>query len=263
MPFIDVNGISLYYERHGKGVPLLNISGTGGDLRRTRPDLSPLNKYFDVVHFDQRGMGQSSKPDIDYSMADYADDALGLMDSLGWETAHVVGTSFGGMVAMQMAVRHSDRMLGLVLNATSPGGLLPSFPLDQLLKLDGEARIELRLGLLDNRWDPGADDPIPGLGRIYDWLIEDHRRQKSAEELIGERRQLAARATFDVSHLLHHIDVPTLVCAGEFDDLAPLKNSQAIANGIRNSQLQFFQGGHLFLLQDKSAMKAIIEFLDG
>ncbi|MEZ5340005.1 MAG: alpha/beta hydrolase [Acidimicrobiales bacterium] len=108
MPFVDVNGIEIYYERYGAGVPLLNISGTGNDLRQSRPDLSPLNKYFDVVHYDQRGLGQSSKPDVEYTMADYANDAAGLMKALGWQQAHVVGTSFGGMVAMHLAIRHSD-----------------------------------------------------------------------------------------------------------------------------------------------------------
>ncbi|MEZ5340006.1 MAG: hypothetical protein R2706_00725 [Acidimicrobiales bacterium] len=68
---------------------------------------------------------------------------------------------------------------------------MPSFPLDELAKLDEEARIEMRLGLLDNRWDPGADDPIPGLGKIYDIMIEQSRATKSDEVLAGERRQLA------------------------------------------------------------------------
>ncbi|MEZ5340007.1 MAG: alpha/beta hydrolase [Acidimicrobiales bacterium] len=66
-----------------------------------------------------------------------------------------------------------------------------------------------------------------------------------------------------MSHQLHHITVPTLVCAGEFDDLAPIKISEALAAGIPNAKLRVFQGGHLFMLQDRTAMKEIIEFLDG
>lgn len=263
MPFIEVNGIELYYERYGKGVPLLNISGSSGDLRVTRPDLSPLNKHFDVVHYDQRGAGQSAKPDTEYTMSDYANDAAAMIEAMGWPWAHVVGTSFGGMVATNLAIRHPHLVQRLVLKCTSPGGLLPSFPLDELKKLDSEAQLELRLGLYDNRWDPGADDPIPGLGPIYDMIIEGARQPKSEAQLIGEARQLAARAGHDVSHQLHHIEAETLVCAGEYDDLAPLPNSQALANGIKNATLEVFQGGHFFWLQDRSAMKAIIEFLDG
>lgn len=263
MPFLEVNGIEIYYERFGQGAPLLNISGSGGDLRLSHPDLSPLNRHFDVVHYDQRGVGQSSKPDIDYTMSDYANDAAAMIKAMGWDWAYVMGTSFGGMVATNLAIHHSHLVRRLVLNCTSPGGLLPSFPLHELKKLDVEAQLELRLGLLDNRWDPGADDPIPGLGAIYDILIEQSRQPKTAEQLAGEARQLAARAGHDVAKQLHHIESPTLVCAGEYDDLAPVRNSEALADGIPNAELAVFQGGHLFLLQDRDAMKRIIEFLQG
>src|ERR1700721_1990512 len=100
MPTAKLPTIELYYERAGAGPPLLFISGTGGDLR-VKPNVldGPLPKAFDLLAYDQRGLGRSAKPDIDYSMADYGDDAAALMDSLGWASAKVVGVSFGGMVA--------------------------------------------------------------------------------------------------------------------------------------------------------------------
>ncbi|MGI9597950.1 MAG: alpha/beta fold hydrolase [Acidimicrobiales bacterium] len=263
MPFIEINGLDLYYERHGTGPPLLNIGGSGGDLRRSKPERSPLNEHFDVVHYDQRGLGRTSKPAGPYSMDDYADDAAALIAAVGWESAHVVGTSFGGMVGMNLAIRHSRRVDRLVLNCTSPGGLLPSFPLHELEKLDVEAAIEIKLGLLDSRWDPGADDPIPGLGSLYDTIIERMRATPDPEMKRGSRLQLEARADHDCSARLHHIAAPTLVCAGEYDDQAPLANSMALVNGIDNAKLQVFQGGHLFLIQDRSTFETIVEFLLG
>lgn len=262
MPFLEINGLDLYYERHGAGPPLLNLSGSGGDLRNTRPDRSPLNKSFDVVHYDQRGLGQTSKPEGPYSMADYADDAAAVMTAMGWDTAHVVGTSFGGMVALNLALRHSERIGKMVLNCTSPGGLLPSFPLEELEKLDTEAAIELRLGLLDSRWNPAADDPIPGIGSMYDVMIERMRTEVDPEAKRGSLLQLEARSHHDVSRQLHHISAPTLVCAGEFDDQAPVANSMALVEGIEDARLKVFQGGHLFLIQDRSAFGYIIDFLD-
>ena len=263
MPFLELNGLDLYYERHGSGPPLLNISGSGGDLRRSRPDRSPLNKAFDVVHYDQRGLGQTSKPAGPYSMADYADDAVAVMEAMGWESANVVGTSFGGMVALNMAIHHSERIDKMVLNCTSPGGLLPSFQLHELEKLDAEASIELRLGLLDSRWNPAADDPIPGLGMFYDAMIERMRVEPDPETKRGALLQLEARAGHDVSRKLHHITAETLVCAGEYDDQAPVQNSMALVDGIANARLKVFQGGHLFLIQDRSAFRYIIDFLEG
>lgn len=261
MPFLGINGLDLYYERHGAGPPLLHISGSGGDLRRARPERSPLNKSFDVVHYDQRGLGQTSKPEGPYSMADYADDAAALMTAVGWDVAHVVGTSFGGMVALNLALRHPERIDKMVLNCTSPGGLLPSFPLEELEKLDTEAAIELRLGLLDSRWNPAADDPIPGIGPLYDVMIERMRAEVEPEAKRGSLLQLEARSQHDVSRQLHHITTPTLVCAGEFDDQAPVANSVALVEGIPDARLKVFQGGHLFLIQDHSAFGSIVDFL--
>ena len=194
-------------------------------------------------------------------MADYADDAAAVIEAVGWESAHIVGTSFGGMVALHLAIDHRARVARMVLNCTSPGGPRPSFPLHTLLDLDTEAAIELKLGLLDSRWDPGADDPIPGLGSFYDVLIERMRVEPDPEVARGSRLQLEARADHDVSGKLDQIAVPTLVCAGEFDDQAPLVNAQALADGIDDAELQIFQGGHLFLLQDRTAFPAIVEFL--
>lgn len=261
MPFIEINGLDLYYERYGSGPPLLNISGSGGDLRRSVPARSPLNKHFDVVHYDQRGLGQTSIPDGPYTMDQYADDAAAVIAAMGWESAHVMGTSFGGMVALNLAIRHAEVVDRLVLNCTSPGGLLPSFPIHELEKLDIEAAIEVKLGLFDSRWNPAADDPIPGFGPFYDIMIERMRATPDPETKRGALLQLEARAEHDVSRLLHHIEAPTFVCAGEYDDQAPVTNSVALVDGIPNARLKVFQGGHFFLLQDRTAYPAIVDFL--
>ncbi|MGI9616419.1 MAG: alpha/beta fold hydrolase [Acidimicrobiales bacterium] len=263
MPRLEINGLDLYYERHGAGPPLLNVSGSGGDLRNSRPERSPLNDHFDVVHYDQRGLGRTSTPDGPYTMDQYSDDAAALIEAVGWERAHVVGTSFGGMVALNLAIDHPERVAKTVLNCTSPGGPLPSFPLHTLAELDIEAAIELKLGLLDSRWDPGADDPIPGLGSFYDVLIERMRIEPDPEVARGSRLQLEARADHDVSRKLHQVASQTLVCAGEYDDQAPLANAQFLADGIAGAKLEVFQGGHLFLMQDRAAFPTIIEFLQG
>ena len=78
----QANGLDIYYERGGHGEPLLFISGTGGDLRRKPNQFdSPLAAAFDLICYDQRGLGQTAKPDGDYTMAQYADDAAGLLDA--------------------------------------------------------------------------------------------------------------------------------------------------------------------------------------
>ncbi|MEZ5227292.1 MAG: alpha/beta hydrolase [Acidimicrobiales bacterium] len=165
MPFIDVDGLQMYYEMHGdpEAPPVLMISGTGNDLRWSQPDRNPINKAGYVCHFDQRGLGQTDKPDGPYTMAQYADDAAGLAAALGWSRCHVVGTSFGGMVALNLVQRHPDLVDRLVLNCTSPGGDHASFPLHTLTDLPPDELLDRRMRLTDGRYDPDADEPLPGI----------------------------------------------------------------------------------------------------
>lgn len=262
MPRVNANGLDIYYELHGDGPPVLNISGTGGDLRTMPAAANPLTNSFRVLSYDQRCLGQTTGGEhAEPTMADYADDAAALLDALGCEPPHVVGTSFGGMVALNLAVRRPDHIDRLVLNCTSPGGDHPSYPLHELSHLPpGEAFAE-RMRITDRRWDPDAPEPMPGLGAFYDLFAAQASTERSPEAEAGLRRQLAARAGHDVVESLPTIEHPTLVCAGRWDDLAPLANSELLAERIPDARLEVFDGGHLFLLQDRTAFPAIAGFL--
>lgn len=264
MPVTRANGLEIYYEVHGDGPPVLNISGTGGDLRRLPPSLNPLTERFTLLSYDQRGLGQTSGGgDGDWTMADYADDAAALLAALGWDHAGVVGTSFGGMVALNLALRRPELVDRLVLCCTSPGGTHPSYPLHELAASDaGDAELfARRMRLYDRRWDPERSEPIPGLGAFYDLVASEARRPLEPAAARGLRHQLLARAGHDVVDALPQIDIPTLVCAGRHDDLAPLDNSEFLAEQIPGARLEVFDGGHLFLVQDRTAFPAIGEFL--
>jgi 3-oxoadipate enol-lactonase len=256
-------GIDLYHEYHGveDGARVLNISGTGADLRRDFADRSPLNKAFRVLSYDQRGLGQSGRPDCTYTMDQYADDAAALIEHAGWDRCHVIGASFGGMVALNLAVRHPHLIDRLVLSCTSPGGAHPSYPLHEMGKLEPEAVFAQRMRLTDARWDPDAHEPIPGLGPFYDVMVERLRTTPPPEELDGLFRQIGARACHDVEANLSAITHETLVCAGEYDLMAPMANSELLAETMPNTRLAVFNGGHFFPLQDRTAYPTMIEFL--
>lgn len=265
MAFATVRGIEIYYEIHGDGPCVLNISGSGNDLRNSQPDKDPLNKNFTVLHYDQRWLGQTTGGATSTTMADYADDGAALARAIGWDRCHVVGTSFGGMVALNLVVRHQELVDRLVLRCTSPGGSLPSYPLHELSTLEPMDQLEARLRLFDSRYDAEADEPIPGLGgyvRMARAQTEAQiKRGDSSETLAGAQRQLEARRHHDVEGSLGSITSPTLVCAGRFDEIAPLDNSYALHAGIGGSTLEIFEGGHAFMLQDRSAAQAVKVFL--
>jgi 3-oxoadipate enol-lactonase len=99
MPVIRIRDIDAYFEVHGEGQRVVLINGTGGDLRANPArGRGPLERNYQVLMYDERGLGRTTKPDVAYTMADYADDCVALMDAVGWDTAHVMGISFGGML---------------------------------------------------------------------------------------------------------------------------------------------------------------------
>lgn len=266
MPFKHLPELELrlYYELHGDpaSAKVLVISGSGGDLRHSRPGSSPLNQSGYCCHYDQRGLGQSDKPAGPYTMADYADDAAALARALGWPRCHVVGTSFGGMVALHLAVRHPSLVDRLVLACTSPGGAFASFPLETLSGLPAETRRERVLSLFDSRYDRDAEQPFPDLSRrAFETYTAGLTIERQGPALDGYLCQLAARQRHDVTGALALIRQPTLICAGAFDRVAPLSNSRFMADHMPDATLQIFEGGHLFMMQDRRAFPRIGHFL--
>ncbi|MBU1378358.1 MAG: alpha/beta hydrolase [Alphaproteobacteria bacterium] len=265
MPNATLNGLTFHFERAGSGPPLLFISGTGGDLR-TQPNVfaSPLARTFDLLAYDQRGLGRTDKPDVPYSMADYADDAAALLDHVGWDEALVMGASFGGMVAQELALRHPARVKRLVLACTSPGGEGgASFPFHDIEHLKGEDRARHMIPISDVRRDAAWAATHPA---DYEKLVELGSADPFAGEpgrAEGAHRQLEARRDHDTWDRLPQIACPTLIAAGRYDGIALPSAQEKMAARIPGAALQWFEGGHLFMLQDRAAYPAMIAFLNG
>ena len=265
MPVAPLGAIDLYHERAGEGPPLLFISGTGGDLRN-KPNVfdGPLAKRFDVLAYDQRGLGRSAKPDLPYTMANYADDAAALLEHVGWAGARVVGVSFGGMVAQELALRHPAKVERLVLACTSPGGAGgASYPFHEIQHLKGEARAKHLIPISDTRRDEAWAKANPD---AYAQFIAMGAADLYADEpghAMGARRQLEARAAHDTWDRLPDIACPVMIAAGRYDGIALPETQERMAARIPGASLRFFEGGHLFMLQDRTATPAIAEFLEG
>jgi 3-oxoadipate enol-lactonase len=261
MTTLQANGIEIYFERGGEGPPLLFISGSGGDLRNKPNQFdSPLAAAFELLCYDQRGLGQTEKPPGAYCMADYADDAAGLLDALGIEQIPVIGVSFGGMVAQEFALRHGDRISAMVLACTSAGGSGgASYPLHELQSLPPQERAAAHLKVADLRHTDEwiAANPEAWQKRLA--LSMGAFREDRDET--GAQKQLEARRYHDTFERLPELKMPVLLAGGEYDGIAPVSNMQQLNLQIPGSELQLFEGGHMFLIQDKKAYPAIIDWL--
>ena len=263
MSIISTKELDIYFERSASKAngPLLYIGGTGGDLRNKPNQLdSPITKFFEVISYDQRGLGQTSKPPGQYSMQQYADDAANLLDELKLENIPVVGVSFGGMVAQELIKRHPRKVSKLVLACTSAGGYGgSSYPLHELELLEEEERLERFIMINDLRisesWILENEEQFNSL------KINSRNRNPFKPDPENLLKQLLARKDHNTFEDLRHIDIPVFLMGGKYDGIAPVSNMEAMHEEIKDSKLKFYEGGHLFMIQDKSAFQELIEWL--
>ena len=263
MAIISTKDLDIYFERSTPrpNGHLLFIGGTGGDLRNKPNQLdSPLSEHFEIISYDQRGLGKTSKPSGSYSMQQYADDAASLLDELHIDTIPVIGVSFGGMVAQEFIKRHPSRVSKLVLACTSSGGDGgSSYPLHELEELNEEEKLDLSIKINDLR--------------ITDaWIKQNKNLWQSIKEQAKNRnafkpqpryllKQLLARKDHNTYEDLDDINTPTFLLGGKYDGIAPVLNMEKMHQKIDNSKLEFYEGGHLFLIQDTKAFQDIINWL--
>ncbi|MGN6692905.1 MAG: alpha/beta fold hydrolase [Aquihabitans sp.] len=253
MERVVANGVALAYQREGSGPPLLFLNGSGMTVAGSGILRMPFVPEFDVVTFDHRAIGDSTVPDRPFDMADCAADALAVMDAVGWESCSVLGISFGGMVAQELAVTAPERVDRLALLCTSAGGAGgSSYPLHERAP---DATV------LDTRFTPEWLAEHPNDAALVAVLAERVLVEKAPEVVRGERMQLDARSRHDVWDRLDRITAPTIVAGGRFDGLAPFANSEAIASRIPGAELHGYAGGHAFFVQDPSAFPDVIAFL--
>ena len=253
---LTLGGATVRVATWGQGPPLLLLNGIGGNIEMWEP-LARRVPGRRLVMLDMPGTGESPALPVPLRMAGYARLVVRLLDQLGIEKTDVLGYSWGGALAQQLAHTAPSRVRSLVLAATMPGlgGQPPAPWVIALMATPARyySRTYLRVvAPLIFGSDPSkAADSESG-----------HARLRRPPSMVGYSQQLYAISGWSSRSWLRGLRVPALVVSGSHDPLIPQRNGRILSGTIPGAQLQMIDGGHLFLLeQPDEACRLISEFL--
>ena len=257
MPRIAAGDIQINYDVYGQGEPLLLIMGFGMPGIAWLP-LLPFLSGFRCIYFDNRGTGNSDKPEKSYTIPEMADDASNLLAALGIDKAKVYGVSMGGMIAQELVLRHPEQVEKVVLGCTMAGGSAAVRAPAEVYEELGEAFVTM------------ATNPEQALDKMMPLIfpaefIAQHPELKSMM-LAGFKmvpptpresieQTAAAIVEFDTYDRLAHIKCPVLIVHGEKDVLVPPENASLLKAGIPHAEtLLIPDAGHSFSAADPAGI---------
>lgn len=245
MPVLKRPDGEIYYERSGNGPPVLFIQGVGVVGECWRPQVSRLARNYETLFFDNRGIGRSVPCDGPIRIEAMAEDVLALMDAVGWESAHLVGHSMGGVIAQWIALECPHRVRSLSLICTfargRDGARVTPWVLWMMLRTRFGTRRMRRRAFLQMLWSPeglkraNADELA---ARVSGCIGRD-----LAEQPRIMTRQVLALARSDFSSRLGELGrIPSLVVSAEHDPIALPSYGQALAALIPGARFELIPG---------------------
>jgi pimeloyl-ACP methyl ester carboxylesterase len=236
MPTVKVGDINIYYESHGDGEALLLIMGYGAYSAFWGLQIPSFSQEYRVISFDNRGTGQSDKPNMPYTIKMMADDAKGLLDAIGIDSAHVLGVSMGGMIAQELALNYPDRVKSLILGCTFYGGtkaIQPTPEVQESLREMGKLPVEEQAReMAPLLWSQEFIDKNPVALELFVAITAKYPTPPHG--FVCQAQAIEAHDTYD---RLPQIKAPTLVITGDMDRIIPAENSKVLASRIPNAEL--------------------------
>lgn len=244
MPVMITDETSIDYDIHGEGPPLVLINGLGFGRWGWFKQVPAFSRHFRTITFDVRG-----ERGLKNGVVDLADDVVALMDQLRIRKAHVLGTSLGGFVAQELALRRPDLVDRLVLVCTSYGGngpeaISPRALADMVGWGSFTPEGTVRRGLETATSDIYRAERPEEFEQVIRWRLAD------SPSINAYYEQAMAGARFDLSGDVEHITSPTLVIHGAEDRYIPVANAAALAGAIPNAKLRVLDAaGHLVFIE--------------
>lgn len=281
--FAQINGVKIYFDVEGSGyvpdgermvpkpVCFVVHGGPGSDHSDFKPWLTPLSESMQLVYLDQRANGQSERVDpATCTLEQLADDIEALRQYLGLGPIHLMGHSFGGMVAQVYAARYPDSLDKLVLLCTAPSKEFYQAALEFASKTATKEQLEVIPELFEGR--------IRDEQQLIEWWdlcfpLYFHHKDEQIMRETGNRPIGAldvANYTFkhfipeyDVRPLLPSCTVPTLIIGARYDWVTPLSQAEEMHRLLPNSKLRIFEhSGHMpFIEEQDDFIQAAAQFL--
>lgn len=267
MPVAEVNDTTLFYTTVGSGPTALVLhGGLGVDHSLYRP-LDTLSERLRLVYYDHRGNGRSGRPDRDtMTMTRWADDALALADFLTDEQIVVIGHSYGGFIAQELAIRHPDRLAALILLNTTPGQLgTGEEPAPEGPPVPPEFE-ELLASIPETDAELGESFRSLFPAYLHTARVENvvHMLDEAVFDVAAMARGFEVLADWSSVDRLSTVDVPTLLVVGRHDAFTSWPQSERIASRLSDAEVVILEGsGHLpWLDQPDEFFAAIAGWLD-
>lgn len=252
-----------YTELIGKGPPVLFIQGVGVRGRGWMPQVEALASQFSCLIFDNRGMGQSQPTGTNITIPQLAEDCQAIMEAYGWKSAHIIGHSMGGAIALELALSQPQNILSLSLLCTMANGALTA-PLSWRMITLGlgtmvgtkvmRRRSFVRLILPPGQW------PDSHLDQLASSLEPLFGHDLAAQPPVANE-QLKALRKFNSTPKLHELrKIPTLIVSAKYDPIAPPSLGKAISSGIPNSRfIELEDASHGVPLVEPNRINSILQ----
>lgn len=229
-PTVRAGDLEVGFIDDGGGVPLVLVHGGESDRTQFAALRARLGAGIRAISYDQRDSGITVNPPVPYTLDVLADDLVALLDALGLQSAHLLGTSFGGAVAQHAALRHPERVASLVLVATTPSFAMGSEAIDELLYMSH-----------DDRKKAAPDFFFTPEGQAEQSARPARTLTARTPEQSARRHDVARQ--HEVRDRLREIAAPTLIVHGTADRLAPHAGAVLMEQRIPNAVLRSIEGG--------------------
>jgi len=266
MPTLKTDdGVNLYYEETGSGVPIIFVHEFAGDYRTWEPQVRHFSRRYRCITYNARGYPPSDVPaDVEcYSQQRARDDIRSVLDALGIQRAHVVGNSMGGFASLHFGIAHSDRALSCVVAGCGYGAhpaqyaqfQAQSRALAKTMIDEGMVKVAATYGHGPARLQLQAKDPRAFAEFIRNF--SEHSAQGSANTMLGY--QARRPSLYDLTAEMARIEAPVLIVAGDEDD-PTLEPSLLMKRAIPGAALAILPAsGHMTNLEEPALFNRLLE----